>query len=78
MGEMDALKVYPHRAKANAKAKKIKEQSEEIKEQTANIKENFAFTFAFAWSEHCFRGVEMAVLCYCYYGNNYLLQVGHG
>ena len=38
-----AVKTCPHQAKANAEAKKIKEQSEEIKERTANIKENFRF-----------------------------------
>ena len=42
-----SVKVCPHRAKSNAKAKKIKEQSEEIKEQGARIKENFRFRVRF-------------------------------
>ena len=39
----ERLRVCPHRAKANVKAKKIKEQSREIKEQMANIKAIFRF-----------------------------------
>ena len=41
------VKVCPHWAKANTKAKKIKEQSEEIKEKITNIKENFPFCVSF-------------------------------
>ena len=47
------LKACSHRAKANAKAKKIKEQSEEIKKISANIKENFRFCvrFRLVWAD---------------------------
>ena len=38
------FKVCPQRAKANAKAKKIKEQSEEIKEQMAKHQRKFSLS----------------------------------
>ena len=41
------LKSHSHRAKANLKAKKIKEQSEEFKEKNLNLKENFRFLVCF-------------------------------
>ena len=41
------LKVNPHRAKANAKAKKIKEQLEKITRMSSKTSNNiFAFAFA--------------------------------
>ena len=48
--KVGSLKVCSHRAKANMKAIKIKEQLEEIKEQIQTSKT----IFGFAWSEHCF------------------------
>ena len=38
-----SIKARSHRAKANVKVKKIKEQSDEIKVTISNIKENFHF-----------------------------------
>ena len=45
------IKAHSHRAKANTKAKKIKEQSEAIIEKISNIKENFRFPvwFRLVW-----------------------------
>ena len=47
------MQTRSYQEKANAKAKKIKEQSEEIKEKNSNIKEKFYFCVRFhsVWTD---------------------------
>ena len=52
---VQAMRALLHRLKANAKAKKIKEQTQYKKEKFSNIKKNFAFTFAFVRCECALR-----------------------
>ena len=56
------FKVCPHRRKANAKAKMIKEQSEEIKEQTAKHQRKFSLSRSLSLGLNTALAVNIAYL----------------